>query len=72
MSWQKEYIKKSFQGFFINTDQINWKFKLVIPLKHIILSEPCIADGKCLCALWADKSRDDFIQNTGLMPVIEP
>ena len=37
--------------------------KLVIPLKHIIFTEPFIADGECLCAFWADKSRVDFIQN---------
>ncbi|MFG6370174.1 MAG: hypothetical protein K1W16_17525, partial [Lachnospiraceae bacterium] len=33
-----------------------------IPLKHIIFTEPFIADGECLCAFWADKSRNDFIQ----------
>ena len=63
MSRWKEYIRKWYFRLYINTDPISWRFNLVIPLKHIIFTEPFIADGECLCAFWADKSRNDFIQN---------
>ena len=44
-------------------DPISLDYKFVIPIKHIIFTEPFIAGGECLCAFWADKSGKDFIQN---------
>ena len=66
MKKQRTGIKKSLHRFYINTALINWNCKLAIPLKHIIFTEPFIADGECLCAFWADKSRVDFIQNASV------
>ena len=60
---QRTGIRKSLRKLYINTAPINWNCKLAIPLKHIIFTEPFIADGECLCAFWAGKSRKDFIQN---------
>ncbi len=46
MKKQRTGTKKSLHKFYINTDPISWRFNLVIPLKHIIFTEPFIADGE--------------------------
>ena len=56
MSWRKSYI---------NTVPINWNYKTCHSAKAHNFYRPFIADGECLCAFWADKSRDDFIQDAG-------